>query len=95
MADWQPIETAKHEVVVDLWCELRAIDDKGQAYTKAALRWPNCKYETMGDGNKSWVSRHLDDNRGSGTIVTHLSETGLRWIPTHWMPLPTAPGAAK
>ena len=81
MCEWQPIETAPKNVVVDLWCVDVSSDISFYCATpiklKAGLAAGRATDWKLGDDGK-WRSSH---GLGYPLVVK----------PTHWQPLPEPP----
>lgn len=78
-SEWQPIETAPHEVPVWLLSEDIGIWIGELGYDGESWLWGNCYFSVSYAG---------------GEWTAHDSETDDDYRLTHWMPLPAPPGAA-
>jgi hypothetical protein len=81
-SDWQPIETAPRSTV----------DARGVLHTVYLLGYcPEESADPQGCIGTIWWEPLM--NRGRGQWHSDVSDEGVH--PTHWMPLPPAPTAAK
>ena len=91
--DWQPIETAPKDVMIDVWCV--PPEDSDFEPEMGGVRLTNVSWYEADEifPHTGWV-RFCDD--GNLDLVegetSGESECFLPpWIPTHWMPLPKRP----
>ena len=79
--DWQPIETAPRDgTEVLLWCAPHSDMEMDSIFAAA---WVT----DAGDEKRpysTWIIPQADDKEGGWADT-------LRWMPTHWMPMPEPP----